>query len=36
MMIACAQILPVKVKYFQTVPSETKSQLKKRCRISLL
>ena len=29
MMIACAQILPVKVKYFQTTSNETKSQLKK-------
>ena len=24
----CAQIVPVKVKYFQTVPNETKSWLK--------
>jgi hypothetical protein len=28
LMNSCAQIVPVKVKYFQTVPNETKSKLK--------
>ena len=30
----CAQIVPVKVKYFQTFPNETKSWLKKCYRIN--
>ncbi|CAB1059419.1 hypothetical protein D1BOALGB6SA_4181 [Olavius sp. associated proteobacterium Delta 1] len=32
----CAQIVPVKVKYFQTVPNETKIQLKMWYRINWL
>jgi hypothetical protein len=32
----CAQIVPVKVKYFQMVPNETKSKLKNRNRINML
>ena len=32
----CAQIVPVKVKYFQMVPNETKSQLKNWNRINML
>jgi hypothetical protein len=34
--VNCAQIVPVKVKYFQTVPNETKSWLKKLNRINWL
>jgi hypothetical protein len=32
----CAQIVPVKVKYFQMVPNETKSWLKNCYRINCL
>jgi len=32
----CAQIVPVKVKYFQMVPSETKNSLKNWNRINCL
>jgi hypothetical protein len=32
----CAQIVPVKVKYFQTFPNETKNWLKKLNRINWL
>jgi len=32
----CAQIVPVKVKYFQMVPNETKSKLKNCYRINCL
>jgi hypothetical protein len=30
----CAQIVPVKVKYFQTVPNETKNTMKNWNRIN--
>ena len=32
----CAQIVPVKVKYFQTFPNETKNSLKNYNRINCL
>jgi hypothetical protein len=32
----CAQIVPVKVKYFQTIPNETKNSLKNWNRINYL
>ena len=35
-MLDCAQIVPVKVKYFQIFQNETKSYLKKLNRISWL
>jgi hypothetical protein len=35
-MTDCAQIVPVKVKYFQTVPNKTKNTLKNRNRINFL
>jgi len=35
-LLKCAQIVPVKVKYFQMVPNETKSKLKKWNRINYL
>jgi len=35
-LLNCAQIVPVKVKYFQTVPNETKNSFKIINRISLL
>ena len=32
----CAQIVPVKVKFFQTDPNETKNDFQKRNRINVL
>ena len=35
-LLDCAQIVPIKVKYFQIVPNETKNQSKKLNRINWL
>ncbi len=35
-LLKCAQIVPVKVKYFQTVPNETKNKMKNWNRINWL